>query len=313
MPEHGSDQGSGTGAEGVATLTVLDRDDDARIDRELAGLDALDLTDGDRRSNAARFWSAAWPKLAAVAIGLALWQLVVLSGWRDETILPGPVKVLDRFWEFLRTGEFTNSTILQKTIQRALTGYALAVAVGAVVGAAMSQIKVLRTAFASFITGLQTMPSIVWFPAALVLFKVGEPAILFVVVIGAAPSIANGLLAGTDQVPPLLVRAGKVLGARGITLYREVILPASLPSFVSGLKQGWAFSWRSLMAGELIGATNGAPGIGGFLDNQRTVSDYPGLYATMILILLIGIGVDALFGVVERRMHKRRGLHDHAA
>ena len=102
------------------------------------------------------------------------------------------------------------------------------------------------------ITGLQTMPSIAWFPLAILLFQLSEGAITFVVVLGAAPSIANGLIAGVDHVPPVLLRAGHMMGARGLDKFRHVVLPASLPSFVGGLKQGWAFAWRSLMAGELL-------------------------------------------------------------
>ena len=124
--------------------------------------------------------------------------------------------------------------------------------IGTVVGSLVARIPTLRAAFGSLITGLQTMPSIAWFPLAILIFQLSERAILFVVVLGAAPSIANGLITGADNVPPILLRAGRVLGARGLAAYRYVVLPASLPSFVGGLKQGWAFAWRSLMAGELL-------------------------------------------------------------
>ena len=97
------------------------------------------------------------------------------------------------------------------------------------------------------VTGLQTMPSIAWFPLAILLFQQSERAVLFVVVLGAAPSIANGIVAGIDHTPPILLRAGRVLGARGFSSLRHVVLPAAFPSFVSGLKQGWAFAWRSLL------------------------------------------------------------------
>ena len=112
--------------------------------------------------------------------------------------------------------------------------------------------QVLRAAIGSMITGLQTMPSVAWVPLAIILFKLTENAIFFVVVLGAAPSIANGIIDGIDHVPPILLRAGRVLGARGCHSLRHVVIPAALPSVVGGLKQGWAFAWRSLMAGELI-------------------------------------------------------------
>jgi NitT/TauT family transport system permease protein len=278
------------------------------IDRQLAGLDALELADTDHRSRRARAWSATWPKMAAIGLGLFIWQVVVWLGWKQEYILPGPARVLGELWHLLASGQFTSSEVLPATLTRAIVGFSLAVVFGIALGAAMSRIKVLRTAVSSLVTGLQTMPSIVWFPMALVIFGLNESAIIFVVVIGAAPSIANGIVSGADQVPTVLLRAGRVLGAKGFVLWKEVVLPASLPSIVGGLKQGWAFSWRSLMAGELIGAAVGKPGIGGYLDNQRTLGDYPGLYATMILILIIGLLVDAGFGAVEKSIRRRHGL-----
>jgi NitT/TauT family transport system permease protein len=155
---------------------------------------------------------------------------------------------------------------------------------------------------------LQTMPSIVWFPLALLLFQLSERAIIFVVVMGAAPSIANGLIGGVDHVPPILIRAGNVLGARGFTLLRSVILPAALPGYIGGLKQGWAFAWRSLMAGELLVIIGSKPSLGVRLDFARQLSDTPLLIAYMIVILIIGIIVDAIFGIADRRLRARRGL-----
>ena len=236
-----------------------------------------------------------------------------MSGWKSDHILPDPSTVLKQFWSDLTDGTFFKSSLLPTTLKRAAIGYAAAVLIGTAIGAVLSQVKVLRTGVASLITGLQTMPSVLWYPMAIVLFGLSESAILFVVIIGAAPSVASGILSGSDQVPPLLLRAGRVLGAKRFTLWREVVFPASLPAVIAGLKQGWAFSWRSLMAGELIGAAIGNPGIGGFVDQSRTLSDYTGMYATMILILLIGIFVDAIFNVIEKHVNRRRGLIDAAA
>jgi NitT/TauT family transport system permease protein len=271
---------------------------------DLAGLDALELG-RDRPLLAQRAWSSLWPKLAAVAIALLMWQLVVWSGWKKETILPGPAKVFPLLFELVRTGDFWEA--IRTTVQRAVWGFVLALLIGSAVGAAVARVRLLRVAVGSMITGVQTMPSIVWFPLALVLFGLSEGAITFVVVLGAAPSIANGLIGGVDQVPPLLVRAGRVLAARGWTLFRYVILPAAMPTYVSGLKQGWAFAWRSLMAGELL-VILGKPTLGQRLQFSRELSDYPLMIAYMIVILMIGIVVDAVFAVVERRLRSRRGL-----
>src|SRR5262249_11430985 len=155
---------------------------------------------------------------------------------------------------------------------------------------------------------------IAWFPLALLLFKQSEAAIYFVVVLGATPAIANGLISGTDHIPPILLRAGRVLGARRLTLYRHVVLPASLPSVVGGLKQGWAFAWRSLMAGELIVIIASRPSLGVMMQNAKDFADAPGLLSVMVVIFVIGVVVDSLFfGTMERSLRRRWGLIDTAS
>jgi NitT/TauT family transport system permease protein len=194
-------------------------------------------------------------------------------------------------------------------MRRAAIGFAVSLVIGGLVGIAVTRVRVLRVGIGSMITGLQTMPSVAWFPLALLLFKLSESAILFVVVLGAAPSIANGIISGIDNVPPHLVRVGRSIGAKGVALYRDVILPAALPSVIAGLKQGWAFSWRSLMAGELLAIIPGKQSVGTRMQFAREFSDADGLIATMILILVIGIIVDAVFfSTVERWVLRRRGL-----
>jgi NitT/TauT family transport system permease protein len=156
------------------------------------------------------------------------------------------------------------------------------------------------------------MPSIAWFPLAIALYQLTENAILFVIVLGAAPSIANGVIAGVDYVPPILLRAGRNIGARGINLYRYVIAPASLPSIVAGLKQGWAFAWRSLMAGELLVIIAERPSLGVQLSFARENSDATTMLATMVVILVLGLVVDVVFNAVDRRIRARWGLLDQA-
>ena len=284
---------------------VLEQQDSGKLQRQIAGLDALELTASTKKNPLIRVWSALWPIATAVLISLAAWELVVLSGWREPWVLPGPRDVLPSFVEVVSTGTFWSAVAL--TMKRALIGFALAVLIGGVAGALISQSWVLRRAFGSLITGLQTMPSIAWFPLAILLFKLSESAILFVVVLGAAPSIANGLIAGVDYTPPILLRVGKTMGLTGFARYRHLIIPASLPSFVAGLKQGWAFAWRSLMAGELL-VIIGKQSVGTLLHFSREVSDTAEMISVMIIILIIGILVDQLFGVVDRAIRTRWGL-----
>lgn len=258
-----------------------------------------------RGAIARRVWFSLWPKVAAVAIGLAIWQLIVWSGWRPEYVLPAPATVFQRLRELIADGTVT--TALATTAERAAYGFTMALVIGVVVGGLVSSSRIIRSAVGSLITGLQTMPSIAWFPLAILLFGLSERAITFVVVLGAAPSIANGLITGVDHVPPVLLRAGRMMGATGFAKFRHVVLPASMPSFVGGLKQGWAFAWRSLMAGELIVVLGAS--VGFLLQQYRNLADAAGLIAMMIVILIIGIIVDAvLFGSLDRWVRRRHGL-----
>lgn len=274
---------------------------------EVAGLDALELQALQRPPVARRLWSSAWPKLLALAIFLAFWQLVVWARFWPDYVLPGPDKVLPRFWEDVTSGDIW--VAIATTIRRGIWGFGLALLVGVSIGIAVARFARVRAAIGSLITGLQTMPSIAWFPLAILLFKLSEDAITFVVILGAGPSIANGLIHGIDHIPPVLTRAGRVIGARGLAMYRHVIIPAAMPSFTAGLKQGWAFAWRSLLAGELLNVIANQPALGQLLQVNRELSDAEGLISVMIVILIIGILLDALvFGQIERRIRVKRGL-----
>jgi NitT/TauT family transport system permease protein len=276
---------------------------------QLAGLDALDLAEGGRRrggSLALRTWQVLWPKLAAIALVGIIWELVYVSDYKPHDIFPSPGTSLAALGDQAKTGLLWHA--IGTTLQRAVIGFALAMLIGSVVGALVSRIRPLRAAVGSLITGLQTMPSIAWFPFAIIFFGINTSAILFVIVLGAAPSIANGLIAGVDYTPPLLLKAGTMMGLRRLSLYRYLILPASLPSFVAGLKQGWAFAWRSLMAGELLVIVANQPSIGVLLNTYQDQSDTADAIAIMIVILIIGLLVDSAFGATDRKIRRRWGL-----
>ena len=270
-----------------------------------AGLDALEIPVAPKVSRGRRTWAAAWPKLLAIAIVLGFWQFLIWIEWKPSFAFASPVDTFSALfdnWDIIWDAMVT-------TMQRGVQGYAIAIVIGVAIGAAVARIPVLRAAIGSMITGLQTMPSVAWYPLALLLFKLSDGAIYFVIVIGAAPSIANGLISGVDQIPRILLRAGRMLGARGAASYRHVVLPAALPSFVSGLKQGWAFAWRSLIAGELLGVVAGQTSIGWRLQLSRELVDAEGLLSTMLVILVIGLVVDGLvFGSLDRSIRRRWGL-----
>src|ERR1700722_1041119 len=300
----------GTWAEGAPTPpgTGWVADGAAPAGNALAGLDALDLAGRPGSAPgrfAVRFWNSLWPKLLAIALVFLVWELVTLSGYKKE-IFPGAGPTLADLWDQAKTGTLWHA--IGNTLQSAVIGFAIAIVIGSLIGALVSRIYPVRAAVGSLITGLQTMPSIAWVPFAALLFGNNNSAILFLVILGAAPSIANGLISGVDYTSPLLLKAGAMMGLRRLSLWRHLILPASLPVFVAGLKQGWAFAWRSLMAGELIVLVFNHPTLGELLNNDQSLSDLEGATSIMIVIFIIGIFVDGLFGAADTSIRKRWGL-----
>jgi NitT/TauT family transport system permease protein len=293
------------GLEGVdGALPVNPAADEAQ--NRVAGLDALERVQRSETALGRRIWRSAWPKLLAVAIVVLAWQIVVWAQWKPEYVLPGPTTVFSDLKDLIVTGDFWDGVRL--TMIRAVTGFFFAVVLGTLIGAAVSRFAPLRAAIGSLITGLQTMPSIMWFPLAILLFQISESAIFFVVIIGATPSVANGLISGIDYVPRTWLRVGQVLGMKGFAKYRHLILPASLPSFISGLKQGWAFSWRSLMAGELLVIVPGALSIGVRMQQARDLNEAGLVISYIIVVLIIGILIDVLFNAADNSLRKRWGL-----
>jgi NitT/TauT family transport system permease protein len=285
----------------------------ARQSSAIAGLDSLELgpasTSRSPGKLARKVWTVTWPKLLAVALVLGAWQLFYLSNYHGDTasgLIKGPGPGLANLWDQLHHAQLWQA--IGDTAQTAVVGYLLALIIGSLIGAVVSRIPPLRAATGSIISGLQTMPSIAWFPFAIILFGTSVSAILFVMVLGAAPSIANGLITGVDYTPPLLLRAGRTMGLRGVALYRHLILPASLPAYLAGLKQGWAFAWRSLMAGELLVIILGHLSLGILLNNAQDNQDLTSAISIMIVILVIGIVVDSIFTKTDQAVRRRRGL-----
>jgi NitT/TauT family transport system permease protein len=185
----------------------------------------------------------------------------------------------------------------------------VAVALGVATGLALALNEFLRRALRPLVVGLQITPFVAWVPLAVVWFGVTERAVVFVTIVGAFPAMALATLQAIRQVPPLLEKAGRTLGADGATLYRQVVLPASMPGIMAGLQQAWGFAWKALMAGELIVVAAGAAGLGHLLAREgATVAE---LLAVLAVILLVGVAVEYLvFGVLDRRIRARRGLID---
>lgn len=248
------------------------------------------------------------PPMVAVAAFIALWQLAYSTGLKPSYALPSPLDVLGTFAATVDDGRAWDAIAI--SVSRGAVGFAASLVVGTVLGLAMWRSRWLRAALGPFVSGLQSLPSVAWVPAAIIWFGLTDGAIYAVVLLGAVPSIANGLLAGFDQVPPLLDKVGRVLGLGAGGRIRHVLLPAALPGYLAGLKQGWAFSWRSLMAAELIAYSPLLGiGLGQQLNIGRELNAMDLVIASIFLILAVGVAIELLvFAPVERRVLRARGL-----
>lgn len=273
-----------------------------------AGLDRLQ-TDAERPGARGRdILSSILLPVAFVAILLIAWQLFVVIAEPRPDRLPSPLAVVGALGDAWEAGRL--QLAVTTSLERGIVGFLIAIAVGTPIGLLLAEVRPLRRAVGPIISGLQVLPSVAWVPAAILWFGLSDATVYFVILMGAIPSIVNGLIAGVQQVPPQLRRVGAVLGASRWQLATAVILPAALPGYLAGLKQGWAFSWRSLMAAEII-ATGGTIGfgLGSMLDQSRELADLAGVLGTILVILFIGILIELLFfGPLERRMLRRRGL-----
>ncbi|WP_409239868.1 ABC transporter permease [Streptomyces sp. PA5.6] len=276
---------------------------------DLAGLDALETPQQVRRPLALTLKEKVAPPALAIALVLALWQgLVSFHIVDDPGRLPSPGAVWDVAHQAWLEGELLG--YIWTSVSRGLSGFLLALLIGTPLGLLVARLRFLRAAIGPILSGLQSLPSVAWVPPAVIWLGLNNSMMYAVILLGAVPSIANGLVSGVDQVPPLFLRAGRTMGATGLKGTWHVVLPAALPGYVAGLKQGWAFAWRSLMAAEIIASfPDLGLGLGQLLENGRNASDMAMVFEAILLILLVGIAIDLLvFSPLERWVLRSRGL-----
>ncbi|KIZ14794.1 ABC transporter permease [Streptomyces natalensis] len=295
-------------AAGAATRATAAGDTTHDLAGLEAGLDALESTVVARQPWLRTIASKTFPPLIAIALVLGLWQLAYHLQLKPHYLLPSPFDVARSVQEKWLQGTLLG--YVWTSISRGALGFLASVAIGTVLGLVVARVKVVRAALGPILSGLQSLPSVAWVPAAIIWFGLSDATIYAVVLLGAVPSIANGLVAGVDQISPLYLRAGRTIGATGLAGVRHVLLPAALPGYIAGLKQGWAFSWRSLMAAELIvNAPDLGTGLGQMLEQGRETGDMSWVLSAILLILIVGIGIELLiFAPIERRVLRSRGL-----
>jgi NitT/TauT family transport system permease protein len=246
-----------------------------------------------------------WALRLAFLVGLFLfWELLCRLRLWPEYIFPPPSSVAEAL--LVGFGKGTFWIAIQGSLWRLIEGYLIALVIGLVLGILLAQVRWLKETFGLLVMGMQTLPSICWLPLALLWFGLNQRAILFVVVMGAVFSITQSTEDGIRNTAPVYMQAARNLGARGLRLYASVIFPAALPSIITGMKLGWSFAWRSLMAGELLYTL---PGLGKLLMMGRELNDMSQVMAVIGVIIALGLISDRwLFGVIERRVRERWGL-----
>ncbi|MFF3204424.1 ABC transporter permease [Streptomyces sp. NPDC002962] len=273
-----------------------------------AGLDALDVVAPTGRTPFRRtFIDKILPPILATLLLLIVWQ-ITFKVVDDPTKLVSPVDV----WRTLQDAWLEGKLLgyIWTSVSRGLLGFLFALAIGTPLGLLVARVKFVRAAIGPILSGLQSLPSVAWVPPAVLWLGLNNSMMYAVILLGAVPSIANGLVSGVDQVPPLFLRAGRTMGATGLKGTVYITLPAALPGYVAGLKQGWAFSWRSLMAAEIIASfPDLGVGLGQLLENGRNASDMSMVFEAILLILFVGIAIDLLiFSPLERWVLRSRGL-----
>jgi NitT/TauT family transport system permease protein len=237
---------------------------------------------------------------------LIVWELLVRAGCWSKVLVPEPVEVGKYLVGAARDGTLFDATWV--TMKRLLLGYFASIIIGLPLGLLSARFRFVQDTLGLLALGLQTLPSVCWTPLALLWFGQSESAMFFIVVMGSLWSVMLATEAGVRNVPPIYVRAARTMGSRGLHTWAYVVLPASLPFVVSGMKQGWAFAWRSLMGAEIFITIVTGLGLGNLLHYGRELNAMEQVLGIMVVIVAIGLVADIiLFSPFEKFMHRRWG------
>lgn len=237
---------------------------------------------------------------------VAIWELLLRTGVWSTLLVPPPSQVGRYFVEAVKDRTLLDASAV--TLKRLLLGYASGLALGLPLGLLNARFRFCQDTLGLLALGLQTLPSVCWAPLALLWFGQTEAAMFFIVIMGSVWSVMLATDAGVRNVPPIYVRAARTMGSRGLHTWLKVVFPAALPFIVSGMKQGWAFAWRSLMAAEIYITILTGFGLGHLLHYGRELHAMDAVVGIMLVIVLIGLMADKiLFSPVERFLHRRWG------
>ncbi len=246
--------------------------------------------------------------LLTVVVLVSLWQIVSWVSPLREDLFPGPISVAQKLPQLLADGSLVSA--VGNSLFRAVSGFVIAVVISTPLALLLAHQPLLRKGVGPLVSAMQVLPSIAWVPAAIILFGLSDATIYTVLLLGAIPSIINGLLSGIDMIPSQYKSLSKVLGASKWEHMLHIELPAAMPGYVAGLRQGWAFAWRSLMAAELIAVGGSlALGVGSLLQRGRDLADLSLVMLVILTILLVGVLIElAVFAPIERKLLRDRGM-----
>lgn len=235
-----------------------------------------------------------------------IWEILSRSGiWRNF-LFPAPSDIAAYYWSAIRDGTLIDASYV--TLKRLMQGYLAGIALGVPIGLLNAKFEIFEDTIGVVALGFQALPSICWAPLALLWFGQNEIAMFFIVVMGSVWSIALATDAGVRNVPPLYIRAARTMGSRGLHTLVKVIIPAALPFIITGMKQGWAFAWRSLMAAEIYITILSGFGLGHLLHYARETHSMDAVFGIMLVIVIIGIIFDRIiFSPLESFIHRRWG------
>ncbi len=252
-------------------------------------------------------WRRILVSIAALVSVLVLWELAVCYFGFSAVILPPPSEVLAYLWRAICDGTLIGAIFV--TLKRLLFGYSIGLAIGIPTGMLCSRFNFFNDTVGLLALGLQALPSVCWVPLAIMWFGQSESAMLFVVVMGTVWSMILATEHGVKNIPPIYLRAARTMGSKGFHTWIHVILPASFPSILGGMKQGWAFAWRSLMAAEIYVTILTGFGLGQLLHYGRELFEMSQVIGIMCVVILIGLLVDkVLFSPLEAYLRKKWGI-----
>ena len=245
---------------------------------------------------------------AFLVVFIGIWEVVFLLGVFPIVSLPSPLMVAQSLVDLIAEGTLIYSTAV--TLLRLFVGFSTSIIIGVGVGLAMVKFPQFGKTMNSFAVGLQSFPSIAWVPFAILLIGLSDSGILFVVIMSSVFSIMISTYSGIRNIPPIYIRSARNMGAKGISLFRHVMLPAATPSLIVGIRQGWSFAWHALVGAEMLITT--LVGLGYILSVGREFSNMPQIIAAMIVIFTIGWIFDRLvFSKVDEKVRDRWGLNQH--